>query len=81
MIQIIGSNLHLLLFEPANQSTAAQIRLEVAKTVEKYYDNFLIDRVDVSFKPHTITLNIYYKVINSNVEDSVMLEFISGNIS
>ena len=76
-----GSNLHQLLFEPANEATANRIRMEVANTVEKYYDNFLIDRVDVTFKSHTVLLNIYYKLINSNIEDSVMLEFISGNIN
>ena len=75
-----GSNLYQILFEPANEATASRIRMEVVNTIEKYYDNFIVDRVDVTFKPHTVVLNVYYKVINSNIEDSVMLEFMSGNI-
>lgn len=75
-----GSNLYQLLFEPANEATASQIRQEVATAVEKYYPNVVIDQVDVSFRPMTIQVHIYYRILNTNIGDSVMLEFIKGEV-
>lgn len=74
-----GSNLYQLLFEPANEATAALIRQEVATTIEKYYSNVVIDSVDVTFKSMTIQLNVSYRIMNTNIGDTVMLEFIKGN--
>ena len=74
-----GSNLHELLFEPANEMTANLIRQEVAYTIEKYNENIAIDRIDVTYKPHTVQLSINYSVLNTNVGDSVVLEFIRGD--
>ena len=73
-----GSNLYHLLFEPANASTAALIRQEVANTIEKYYTNIVINQVDVTYKVNTIQLLIYYSVLNTNIGETVMLEFIRG---
>ena len=75
-----GSNLYQLLFEPANEATASQIRQEVAMAIEKYYPNVVIDQVDVSFRPMTIQVHIYYRILNTNIGDSVMLEFIKGEV-
>ncbi len=73
-----GSNLYQLLFEPANSSTAALIRQEVANTIEKYYNNISIQQIDVTYKTNTVQLIIYYNVINTNIGDTIMLEFIRG---
>ena len=73
-----GSNLYQLLFEPANESTAALIRQEVANTIEKYYSNINITQIDVKYKTNTVQLLIYYSVINTNIGDTIMLEFIRG---
>ena len=75
-----GSNLSDLLFEPANTTTAALIRQEVAQSIETYYDNVVIDQVDVSFKSHSVQLSIYYRMYNTNIGDTVLLEFIKGDI-
>lgn len=75
-----GSNLYQLLFEPANEATASQIRQEVAMAIEKYYPNVVVDQVDVSFRPMTIQVHIYYRILNTNIGDSVMLEFIKGEV-
>lgn len=74
-----GSNLYELLFEPASEAVAAEIRQEVATVIEKYYPNVVIDSVDVLFKPVTIQLNIFYRILNTNIEETTMLEFIRGN--
>ena len=76
-----GSNLCDLLYEPANTMTANQIRQEIATTIEKYYNNVNITQVDVTYKPHTVQLGIYYRLFNSNINDTVMLEFIRGDIN
>lgn len=76
-----GSNLCDLLYEPASNLTANRIRQEVATTIERYYDQVSIDQVDVTFKPKTLQLDIAYKMFNTNIQDTVMLEFIRGNIS
>lgn len=73
-----GSNLYQLLFEPANAATAALIRQEVANTIEKYYTNVSIQQIDVTYKVNTVKLLIYYNVINTNIGDTIMLEFIRG---
>lgn len=73
-----GSNLCDLLYEPANLSTASAIRQEVVTTIERFYDNVIINSVDVAFKPNTVQLSIYYKLFNSNIGDTIMLEFIRG---
>ena len=75
-----GSNLYQLLFEPANEVTADLIRQEVAYTIENYTDNIVVDQIDVTYKSHTIQLNIRYRVLNTNVGDTIMLEFIRGDI-
>ena len=75
-----GSNLYQLLFEPANEVTANLIRQEVAYTIENYNDNIIVDQIDVTYKSHTIQLNIRYRVLNTNVGDTIMLEFIRGDI-
>lgn len=74
-----GSNLYQLLFEPANEATGALIRQEVVNTIEKYYNNIIIDSVDVTFTKTTVQLKISYRVTNTNIGDTVMLEFIRGN--
>ena len=74
-----GSNLYKLLFEPANEATGALIRQEVVNTIEKYYNNIIIDSVDVTFTKTTVQLKISYRVTNTNIGDTVMLEFIRGN--
>ena len=76
-----GSNLHELLFEPANQATAAQIRQEVASTIEEHFGNVNINSIDVAFRPYTIKLDIAYSFINTNIEDTAVIEFIRGNVS
>lgn len=76
-----GSNLCDLLYEPANAMTAGQIRHEVATTIEKYYTNINITQVDVTYKSHTVQLSIYYRMFNSNIGDTIMLEFIRGDMS
>lgn len=73
-----GSDLYQLLFEPANSSTAALIRQEVANTIEKYYNNIVINQVDVTYKTNTVQLHIYYNIFNTNIGDTIMLEFIRG---
>ena len=75
-----GSNLYQLLFEPANEVTANLIRQEVAYTIENYNDNIVVDQIDVTYKSHTIQLNIRYRVLTTNVGDTIMLEFIRGYI-
>ena len=75
-----GSNLYQLLFEPANEVTANLIRQEVAYTIENYNDNTVVEKIDVTYKSHTIQLNIRYRVLNTNVGDTIMLEFIRGDI-
>lgn len=74
-----GSNLYQLLFEPANEATGALIRQEVVNTIEKYYNNIIIDSVDITFTKTTVQLKISYRVTNTNIGDTVMLEFIRGN--
>lgn len=73
-----GSNLYTLLFQPANESTASSIRYEVANAIDNYYENVVVESVDVTFKSKTILLAIHYKLQNTNVGDTVMLEFIRG---
>jgi len=73
-----GSDLYHLLFEPANSATAAAIRQEVANTIEKYYNNISINQIDVTYKTNTIQILIYYSVLNTNIGDTIMLEFIRG---
>ena len=75
-----GSDLCDLLYEPANNLTANEIRQEIAETIETYYNNVSIQSVDVTFRPHTIQLAIFYKLYNTNIKDTVMLEFIRGDI-
>ena len=75
-----GSNLYQLLFEPANEVTSNLIRQGVAYTIENYNDNIVVDQIDVTYKSHTIQLNIRYRVLNTNVGDTIMLEFIRGDI-
>ena len=74
-----GSNLIDLLYEPANNTTAQLIRHEVVDTIENYYNNIVIDQVDVTFKSHSIQILIYYRIYNTNIGDTVMLEFIRGD--
>lgn len=76
-----GSNLHELLFEPANEATASQIRQEVAHTIESNFANVSIKYVDVAFRPQTIKVGIGYTFINTNVGDTAIIEFIRGNVS
>ena len=73
-----GSNLCDLLYEPANEGTAALIREEVAATIENYYTNISVSQINVTFKKYSIQLSIYYRIFNTNIEDTVMLEFIKG---
>ena len=76
-----GSDLHELLFEPANEATASQIRQEVAQTIEEHFGNVSIGYVDVSFRPYTVKLSIGYTFINTNVGDTAVIEFIRGSVS
>lgn len=73
-----GSNLYQILFEPANESTAALIRQEVATTIEKYYTTVSIQQIDINFKSNTVQISIFFNIINTNIGDTVMLEFIRG---
>lgn len=73
-----GSNLYTYLYEPASEATAALIRVEVDQVISKYYSNFVVRAVDVYFKDKTIALVITYSIVNSNVTDSVTLEFVRG---
>lgn len=74
-----GSDLSDLLYEPANVTTASQIRQEVARTIENYYTNVNIQSVDVTFRKYTVQLLITYQLISTNVGDTVMLEFIRAS--
>ena len=49
-------------------------------TLKNYNDNIVVDQIDVTYKSHTIQLNIRYRVLNTNVGDTIMLEFIRGDI-
>lgn len=73
-----GSNLYLYLYEPANEATASLLRTEVDTVISKYYPNFVVQSVDVYFREKTVALVITYSIVNSNVTDSVTLEFIRG---
>lgn len=59
--------------------TAAEIRQEVVTVIEKYYNNVVIDSVDIVFKPYSVKLTIFYRIMNTNIEETTMLEFIRGN--
>lgn len=74
-----GSNLVDLLFEPASESLANEMRIEIANTLESYYTNISITNIDVVFSDVSVRLAISYKVFNSNINDTVMLEFLTGN--
>ena len=74
-----GSNLVDLLFEPASESLANEMRIEIANTLESYYTNISITNIDVVFSDVSVRLAISYKVFNSNISDTVMLEFLTGN--
>jgi phage baseplate assembly protein W len=74
-----GSDLLDLLFEPANNTTASLIRNEVVDAISRYYENVVVEQVDVTFKAQTVQLLIYYKVFNTNIGDTIMLEFIKGD--
>jgi len=74
-----GSNLVDLLFEPASESLANEMRIEIANTLESYYTNISITNIDVIFSDVSVRLAISYKVFNSNINDTVMLEFLTGN--
>lgn len=73
-----GSNLYRYLYEPANEATASMIRQEVASAISNYYTNFTVRAVDVTFREKTILLNITYNIVNTNVGDTIVLEFIRG---
>lgn len=73
-----GSNLYSLLFQPANEATASSIRYEVTEAINNYYENVVVESIDVAFKSRTIALSIHFKLKNTNVGDTVMLEFIRG---
>ena len=74
-----GSTLHSLLFEPANNATASLMRQEIATSIETYYPNVTINSVDVTFTDKTVKFFIHYSISNTNIGDTVMLEFIRGN--
>ena len=76
-----GSNLHELLFEPANNATASLMRQDIADCIEKYYSNVVINSIDITFTNVTVKLFINYTLMNTNVGDTVMLEFIRGNVT
>ena len=76
-----GSNLHELLFEPAYNATAALMRQDIADCIEKYYSNVVINSIDITFTNVTVKLFINYTLMNTNVGDTVMLEFIRGNVT
>ena len=59
--------------------TAAEIRQEVVTVIEKYYNNVVIDSVDIVFKPYSVNLTMFYRIMNTNIEETTMLEFIRGN--
>ena len=75
-----GSSLYQILFEPANKSTAALIRQEVANTIEKYYTNVSVQQIDINFRLNTVQISIFFNIINTNIGDTIMLEFIRGTI-
>ena len=67
-----------LLFRPANEATANAIRVEVQDTIMNYYENVNIESIDVIFKNKTVQLLIHFTLSNTNIGDTVMLEFIRG---
>lgn len=76
-----GSNLCDLLFEPASIQTASMIRQEVATVIEKYYEQVIVDNIDIAYKSKTVQLSIAYRMFNTNIRDTAMLEFIRGDVS
>lgn len=73
-----GSDLYELLFQPANEATASQIRIAVADAIDRYYENVFIESIDVKFTEKTVGLTINFRLKNTNVGDTVMLEFLRG---
>lgn len=43
-----------------------------------YYENVNIESIDVIFKNKTVQLLIHFTLSNTNIGDTVMLEFIRG---
>lgn len=75
-----GSNLHELLYEPANEAIGALIRQEIIDTIENKYDNVIVTDVIVTFTENSVRASIYYRIYNSNIGDTIMLEFLTGNV-
>ena len=73
-----GSDLLDLIFEPANEMTASLIRQEIAITIERYFSNVQVESIDIGFKKNSIITNINYSIYNTNISNTVTLEFIKG---
>ena len=73
-----GSRIYEYLYEPANETTASLLRTEVDLAISKYFSNYTVNSIDVHFKDKTVALVISYSIVNSNVTDSITLEFIRG---
>ena len=70
-----GSDLHKMVFEPADSETASKIREEVVSRLQTYDDRARITNVDISFlknrKGFNIALNVDYMGDQSEIQITI----------
>ena len=70
-----GSDLHKMVFEPADSETAAKIKEEVTSRLEMYDDRATVSDVDVSFlsnlKGFNLIINVEYEGERAELEVTI----------
>ena len=72
-----GAGLRRLLFEPGVQDNVGEIEAVVTSGIATWFPNVVINNINVVLSPDANTTTIYlnYSVVNTNIQDQVVINF------
>lgn len=70
-----GSDVKLLLFENIDQDTVEALKRRITRELKDFFPRVKPSVFEITAKPdqHTLTVYLKYSIINSNVEDEVLI--------
>ena len=72
-----GVNLRAFIFEQINDDNISFLKEDIQKKVNEYFFNIKVNSLEINQSPDTNSINVilFYEVLNTNINDQLILEF------
>lgn len=72
-----GANLRAFIFEQITNDNISFLKDDIQKKINEYFFNIKVNSLEINQSPDTNSINVilFYEVLNTNINDQLILEF------